>query len=149
MDRRRDRRQLAHRAVAAKFEPVLDIQRHGRKDERDRRRRQQVLDADLALQRDALRADSVAARHAFAARIGAAEPQRHAVHVPCARCPAGRRSARAGAPRGRAPSGLDLLLGKRPASSSVGPLRLPKFGSAIACCMFRPQSSVPTSTLAT
>src|SRR5712692_10502140 len=36
-----------------------------------------------------------------------------------------------------------------PCSSCVGPLRLPKFGNAMADCTSRPQSSVPTRTLAT
>ncbi len=49
----------------------------------------------------------------------------------------------------RASSAFTSDNGKRPASSSVGPLRLPKFGREMACCMSRPQSSVPTRTLAT
>ena len=40
--RRRDRRRLAHRAVAAVLGAAVDVERDRREDERDRRRREQV-----------------------------------------------------------------------------------------------------------
>ena len=54
--RRRDRRGLAHRAVAAVLVTAVDVERDRRKHERDRRRREQVLDPDLRAHREALRA---------------------------------------------------------------------------------------------
>ena len=56
MHRRRDRRRLAHRAVAAIFGAAGDVERDRREHERDRRRRQQVRDADRGADGEALRA---------------------------------------------------------------------------------------------
>jgi hypothetical protein len=55
MDRRRDRRRLAHRTVAEPFVVAFHLQLHSRKDERDRRRRHQMLQSDAALHRHPLR----------------------------------------------------------------------------------------------
>ena len=41
-----------------------------------------------------------------------------------------------------------VAAGKRPRSTTVGPLKLPKFGRSIARCASSPQSSVPTRVLA-
>ena len=54
--RRRDRRRLAHRAVAAVLAVAGDVERDGRKDERDRRRREQVRHGDRGAHREPLRA---------------------------------------------------------------------------------------------
>ena len=56
VNRRRDRRGLAHRAVAAVLGVAIDLECHRREHERDRRRGQQMLHADCGAHRDALRA---------------------------------------------------------------------------------------------
>ena len=76
--------------------------------------------------------------------LRAADRRRRSSRPSCARSPAVRSSARSRASRGRAPAtSARAPPPHAPLSSSVGPLRLPKFGSAIAACGSSPQSSTP------
>ena len=76
VDGRRDRRRLAHRAVAAVLGVAGDVEGDRRKDERDRRRRQQVRDRDRGAHRDPLRARP---RHDVVERVVEGDVQARAV----------------------------------------------------------------------
>jgi hypothetical protein len=74
--RGRDRRRLAHRAVAAVLAAAVDVERDRREHERDRRRREQVRHPDLGAHREPLRARP---RHDVLERVVEGDVQARAV----------------------------------------------------------------------
>ncbi len=106
MDRRRDRRRLAHRAVTAVLALAGDVERDRRKDERDRRRREQMLHGDRGSHREPLRARP---RHDVDQRV----VERHVQARSVARCGDRKRMEMALGHDAVQPAGVDQVVEQR------------------------------------